>query len=34
MIQPQQAVELGSFGRVALALESGIEVTTGTIGAG
>jgi hypothetical protein len=28
MFQPQQAAELGSFGHVALALESKIEGTT------
>ena len=34
MFQPQQAAELSSFGHVALALESRIEGTTGTIDAG
>ena len=34
MFQFQQAAELSSFGHVALALESRIERTTGTIGAG
>ena len=34
MFQPQQAEELGSFGHVALDLESTIEGTTGTIDAG
>jgi hypothetical protein len=34
MFQPQQAAELSSFGNVALALESRIEGTTGTIDAG
>jgi hypothetical protein len=33
MFQPQQATELDSFGTVALALESRIEGTTGTIDA-
>jgi hypothetical protein len=33
MFQPQQAVEHGSFCHVALALESIIEGTTGTIDA-
>jgi hypothetical protein len=31
MFQPQKAEELGSFGHGALALESRIEGTTGTI---
>jgi hypothetical protein len=31
MFQPQQAAEIGSFSHVALALESKIEKTTGTI---
>lgn len=34
MLQPLQAVGLGSFGHVALALESRLEGTTGTIDAG
>ena len=34
MSHPQQAGELSSFDHVALALESRIEGTTGTIGAG
>jgi hypothetical protein len=34
MFQLQQAAEHGSFGHVALALESRIEGTTGTIDAG
>jgi hypothetical protein len=34
VFQPQQESELGSFGHVALALESKIEGTTGTIDAG
>jgi hypothetical protein len=34
MFQAQQAAEPGNFGHVALALESRIEVTTGTVGAG
>jgi hypothetical protein len=34
MFQPQQAAELCSFGHVALAIESRIDGTTGTIDAG
>jgi hypothetical protein len=34
MFQTQQAAELASFSHVALALESRIEGTTGTIDAG
>jgi hypothetical protein len=34
MFQPQQAAELGSFGHMALALESRIKGTTGKIDAG
>jgi hypothetical protein len=34
MFESQQATELGSFGQVALALESRIEETTGTVDAG
>jgi hypothetical protein len=34
MSQPQQAAELGSFGHVALPLESRIDGTTGTIDSG
>jgi len=34
MFQLLQAAEIGSFSHVALALESRIEVTTGTIDAG
>ena len=33
MFQPQEAAELGSFGHMALALDSRIEGTTGTIDA-
>jgi hypothetical protein len=34
MFQPEQAAEFGSFGHMALALESRIEGTTGIIDAG
>jgi hypothetical protein len=34
MFKPQQAAELGSFGHVALVLESRIEGVTGKIDAG
>jgi hypothetical protein len=34
MFQPQQAAELGSFSHVALAFQSRIEGTTGTIDTG
>jgi hypothetical protein len=34
MFQPQQVAELGSFGYVALALESRIEGPSGTIDVG
>ena len=33
MFQPQEEAELGSFGHVALALESRVEGVTGTINA-
>jgi hypothetical protein len=33
MVQPQKAAELGSFAHIALALESRIEGTIGTIDA-